>query len=103
MTAWRNLNGSVKFKFYVLCGAILILWASLHVIIVIIDGAKARRIRFAQEVAEGLRLSSGVQIVRDQQTGCQYLVESTVGVFVSGYTLIPRLGEDGLPMGCGKK
>ena len=59
-----------------------------------------------QDVAEGRRLASGEVIIRDTQTGCQYIrVVSYVSDYYrhAGYTLVPRLGQDGKPMGCGSK
>ena len=61
--------------------------------------------QFRQDVAEGRRLASGELIVRDEKTGCQYIrVVANINFHgEKGYTLVPRLGEDAQPMGCGKK
>lgn len=62
------------------------------------------QLRLERDVAEGRRMPSGEQIVRDPGTGCEYIrVVTSVGYFGSGFTLVPRLGADGKPMGCGQK
>lgn len=67
-------------------------------------GYRADQNRLLRDVAMGKRLSSGEEIVVDQGTGCEYIrAEISRGFFGNGYTLVPRLGQDGRPLGCSAK
>lgn len=69
----------------------------------LVDFGKARqeerRLQLERDIADGLVLRTGEQVITDEQTGCKY-IKTNEGL---GYTLTPRLDKDGRPMGCGTR